>query len=270
MQVGLIGCGNMARALARGWARPLLCADPIADRARSLAAEVGGEALATNAEVAESAELVVLCHKPAQLEEVAREIAPRTRAVASILAATPLAALESAYPARPVYRFIPSLPVEVRQGAVVQAADSPTAVELGDGGEPSAQAPGANDRSNATLDEQVRNLFAELGSLVVLPDALLDAAMGLMSCGPAYVALVAEAQVDAGVRRGIPPREGAELVVQTLAGTAELLRRRNYDTLGVRREVTSPGGATARGLSALEHAGVRSAFSDALDAVLGR
>ena len=111
-------------------------------------------------------------------------------------------------------------------------------------------------------------LFAELGTLVVLPDALVDVAMGLMSCAPAYVALVAEAQIDAGVRRGIPAAQSAELVVQTLAGTAELLARRGNDTLAVRREVTSPGGVTARGLAALERGGLRAAFSDALDAVL--
>jgi pyrroline-5-carboxylate reductase len=255
MQIGLIGCGNMARALARGWGRPLLCADPVAGRAEALAAEVGGEALASNALVAERAELVVLCHKPSQLQDVARDVAPHAKAIASILAAVPLQALRDAYPERPVYRFIPSLPVEVRQGAVVQAADAPTD---GRGGQDGA------------LDAAVGDLFAELGTLVVLPDELLDVAMGLMSCAPAYVALVAEAQVDAGVRRGIPAPQGAELVVQTLAGTAELLRRRGHDMVAVRREVTSPGGLTARGLDALERAGLRSAFSEALDAVLAR
>jgi len=255
MKVGLIGCGNMARALARGWGRPLLCADPIAERARALAAEVEGEALASNTLVAERAELIVLCHKPGQLQDVAREVAPHAKAVASILATVSLDALKSAYPDRPVYRFIPSLPVEVRQGAVVQAADTPAASE--------------SDRARA-LDVEVRELFAELGTLVVLPDSLLDVAMGLMSCAPAYLALVAEAQVDAGVRRGIPAAQGAELVVQTLAGTAELLRRRGNDTIAVRREVASPGGLTARGLDALERAGVRAAFSAALDAVLAQ
>lgn len=249
MQIGLIGCGNMARALARGWGRPLLCADPIAERARSLAEEVGGEALAGNAEVAQRADLVVLCHKPAQLAMVAEEVAPHARAVASILAATPLAALQDAYPGRPVYRFIPSLPVEVRQGAVVQSA-------------------AVGDQGDSELDGDVSELFAQLGTLVVLDDSLLDVAMGLMSCGPAYVALVAEAQIDAGVRRGIPAGQGAELVVQTLAGTAELLRRRGNDTMSVRREVASPGGVTARGLAVLERGGLRSAFSDAMDAVL--
>ncbi len=248
MLVGLIGAGNMARALARGWQMPVLCADPVEERARALAAETGGEALAGNAQVAERADLVVLCHKPAQLQSVASEIAPQARAVASILAATPLQALHDAYPGKPVYRFMPSLPVEVRAGAVVQAAD------------------GAQHQST---DTAVRALFESLGTLVVLDDSRLDVAMALMSCAPAYVALVAEAQIDAGVRAGIPAWQGAELVVQTLAGTAELLRARDYDTLAVRREVASPGGITARGLDALERAGLRAAFSDALDAVLG-
>jgi pyrroline-5-carboxylate reductase len=219
----------------------------VAERARSLAAEVGGEALADNAEVAKRADLVVLCHKPAQLQAVAAEVAPHAKAVASILAATPLAALHEAYPGKPVYRFIPSLPVEVREGAVVQAA-APV--------------------QDAALDAEVAEQFASLGTLVVLDDSLVDVAMGLMSCAPAYVALVAEAQIDAGVRRGIPAAQGAELVVQTLGGTAELLRQRGNDTMAIRREVASPGGLTARGLDALERAGLRAAFSDALDAVL--
>jgi len=247
MKIGLIGCGNMARALARGWQLPVICADPVAERAEALAAEVGGEVASSNSQLASSADLVVLCHKPAQLAGVAEEVAPAANAVASILAATPLGTLKDAYPGRPVYRFIPSLPVEVRQGAVVQAA---------------------GPEQDPVKDREVAELFAGLGTLVVLDDGLVDVAMGLMSCGPAYVALVAEAQVDAGVRRGIPAAQGAELVIQTLAGTAELLRRRGNDTVAVRREVSSPGGLTARGLDALERAGLRSAFSDALDAVL--
>ena len=253
MDIGLIGCGNMARAMARGWGRPVLCFDPVAERAQTLAQETGGEALGSNAEVATRADLVVLCHKPAQLERIAAEVAPTAKAVASILAATPLSKLKSVYPDIPVYRFLPSLPAEVRGGAIVQASDP-------------KRAPGLAD---TPIDTEVRELFAELGTLVVLDDSLVDVAMGLMSCAPAYVALVAEAQVDAGTRRGIPPAQASVLVTATLAGTAELLRRRDYDTLAVRREVTSPGGVTARGLAALERGGLRAAFDDALDAVLG-
>jgi pyrroline-5-carboxylate reductase len=248
MQVGLVGSGNMARGMVRGWGRPVLCTDVLPGRAEALAQEVGGEAVASNAELARRADLVVLCHKPAQLEDVAAEIRDDAKAVASILGGVPLADVKAAYPGRPVYRFLPSTPVELRQGVVVRAEDA------------------EQDRA---LDEQVLALFAELGLLVEVADGLVDAAMGLMSCAPAYVALLAEAQVDAGVRHGLPPDKAAEMVVQTFAGTAALLRERGNDTLAVRREVTSPGGSTARGLAALERAGVRAAFHDALDAVLG-
>jgi pyrroline-5-carboxylate reductase len=249
VQIGLIGAGNMARGLALGWGRPVLCTDVLADRARALAEEVGGEALDSAAEVAQRADLVVLCHKPPQLEAVAAEAAPDARAVVSILAATPLADVRAAYPGRPVYRALPSTPVALRQGAVILAAD---------------------EEQDAALDEAVRDLFAQLGTLVVLDDGLIDVAMGLMSNAPAYYALVVEAQVDAGVRHGLTPDQASRLVVQTMAGTAELLRREGYDTLAVRRAVTSPGGSTARGLDALERGGVRAAFSAALDAILRR
>jgi pyrroline-5-carboxylate reductase len=244
MEIGLIGAGNMARALARGWGRPVLCTDLLPDRAEALARETGGEALSDGAEVARRADLVVLCHKPPQLEEVAASIRDHARAVASILGGVPLRALRAAYPDRPVYRLLPSIPVEVRQGVVLLARAEPQ-----------------------PLDDEVSALFDELGMLVPMDEPLIDVAMGLMSNAPAYYALVAEAQVDAGVRHGLPADRAGELVVQTMAGTAELLRRRGGDTLAVRREVTSPGGSTARGLDALERGGIRAAFSDALDAV---
>jgi pyrroline-5-carboxylate reductase len=239
----------MARGLALGWGRPVLCSDVLAERARALADEVGGEALASAAEVAQRADVVVLCHKPPQLASVAAEVAPHAKAIVSILAATALADVKTAYPDRPVYRILPSTPVEVRQGAVILAAD---------------------DEQDAALDAELRGLLEELGTLVVLDDAMVDVAMGLMSNAPAYYALVVEAQVDAGVRHGLTAEQASRLVVQTMAGTAELLRRQGHDTLAVRRAVTSPGGSTARGLDALERGGVRAAFSDALDAILKR
>ncbi|HEV3095371.1 MAG TPA: pyrroline-5-carboxylate reductase dimerization domain-containing protein [Solirubrobacteraceae bacterium] len=274
MRIGLIGCGNMARAMARGWGEPVLCFDPVTERAQALAQETGGEALGSGVEVARRADLVVLCHKPAQLRAVAQELASAAKAVASILAATPLAALREAYPGVPVFRFLPSLPAEVRAGAIVKALESGgVAGTLAGDSEASAggtQTSSGSTATNASVTAAVDELFGRLGVLVALDESLVDVAMGLMSCAPAYVALVAEAQVDAGVRRGIPPAQASELVTETLAGTAELLRRRGFDTLAVRREVASPGGITARGLAALERGGIRAAFSDALDAVLGK
>ncbi len=82
MNIGIIGAGNMARALARGWNRPVLCADPVHERALELAKLTGGQALEDNGQVAQATDLVVLCHKPAGLSAVAKEVAPHAKAVA--------------------------------------------------------------------------------------------------------------------------------------------------------------------------------------------
>ncbi len=246
MLIGLIGAGNMARAMAVGWGRPLVVSDPDRGRASALAEAVGGEAVGSNSDVAEAAEVIVLCHKPAQLAAVASEIHPKAQVVISILGGVAIADVRAAYPDAEVYRAMPSTPVELRQGVVVLAA---------------ADTPGLHR-------DTVRGLLGELGTLIELPEHQVDAAMQLMSCGPAYDSLVAEAQIEAGVRRGLPPDLATEMVIETMAGTAALLRERGGDTHAVRAAVTSPGGLTARGLAALERGGIRAAFHDAIDAVL--
>src|ERR1700730_1834723 len=107
MRVGLIGAGNMARAMARGWGDPVLCSDSGSGRAQALADELGGVAV-SNAEVADQADLVVLCHKPPQLEVVAAGIRGRAKAIASVLGATSLESLTAAYPDTPVFRLMPN------------------------------------------------------------------------------------------------------------------------------------------------------------------
>jgi pyrroline-5-carboxylate reductase len=249
MKIGLIGAGNMAVALARGWGDPVLVFDVFAPRAEALVEELGGAIAESAAELARGADLVVLCHKPAGLERVASSLGGEAKGVISILGGVPLSALKAAYGGTPVVRMLPSVPVEVRQGVSVHARDA---------------------GADATVEAAALELFRRVGPVVTLDEDLIDAAMGVMSCAPAYVALLAEAQVDAGVRAGLPADVAGELVGATFAGTAALLQARGMDTLGVRRSVTSPGGSTARGLAALEHAGVRAAFDDAMQAVLGR
>lgn len=247
MQVGLIGAGNMARALARGWGDPVLVSDGGSGRARELAAELGGEALDSNVEVADRADLVVLCHKPAQWLSVAQELRGHAKAVASVVGGVETGVLRQEYGV-PVFRFMPNTPVEVRRGVLCYSPEDDLDVEL---------------------EAQVLDLFGRLGHVVRVPERLIEAASAVMGVGPAYQALLAEAQVDAAVRHGLAPGLAGRLVVETMAGTAALLKIRDYDTLTVRREVTSPGGTTARGLAALERGGVRPAFQDAFDAVVG-
>jgi pyrroline-5-carboxylate reductase len=248
MRVGLIGAGNMAGALARGWGDPVLCSDSGSGRARALAEELGGEALDSNVEVAKRADLVVLAHKPYQLRTVAAEIAGEARAVASVLGGIKPGDLQEAYRGVPVFQLMPNTPVAVGRGVICYSPASGV---------------------DQALEAQVIALFERLGIVVTLPYELFEVAGAVMSVGPAYQALLAEAQVDAAIRHGLAAPVASQLVVETMAGTAALLAARDYDTLGVRREVTSPSGSTARGLAALERAGIRSAFNDAIDAVRG-
>lgn len=235
----------MASALARGWGEPVLCTDAIQARAQALVEELGGEVLTSNAELARRADVVFLCHKPDQLEAVAAEIGDHEAetAIVSILGGVPLDALRRAYPGRRVTRLMPNVAVEVKRGTICMAAES----DPPDG---------------------LTELLQRAATVVELPERQMEIATAVMGVGPAYVSLFVEAQVDAAVRLGMPPELAARLATETAAGTAQLLAERGYDTLAVRRMVTSPGGSTARGLAALEHGGLRAAFQAAAQAVV--
>lgn len=238
MQIGLIGAGNMGSAMARGWGRPVLASDSGSGRAAALVADLGGAAV-SNEEVAERADVVVLAHKPGQLEAVAEGLSPRR--VLSVLGGATVEQLQRAYPEARVTRAEPNTPVSVNEGVLV--------------------VPTGSD------DDGVLALLEELGRVVQVPEQLMGVAGAISGVGPAYVALVAEAWADAAIRAGLPAGVATDLVTETLAGAAALLREQ--DTLAVRRGVTSPGGTTARGLAALEREGVRRAFAAAMDDVTG-
>lgn len=250
MRIGVIGSGNLARALVRGWGEPVLLTDGGSGRAVELAAEVGGEALRSNAELTAQADLVVLCHKPYQLDAVAQGCGGEAKAIVSTLAGLSAAEVAAAWPSVPVIRVSPNTATELRQGVTVVAEPEPGAVE-------------------AELLDSVLALLGRLGLVVRVQERLMGAANAVSGVGPAYLALVAEAWTDAAVRHGLKPDQAAALVAATMSGTAALLEDRGGDTLGVRRAVTSPGGVTARGLDALERHGLRAAFAAAADEVLG-
>jgi pyrroline-5-carboxylate reductase len=242
MVVGFCGSGNMAAAIARGWQgefEQMLFSDSGSGRAASLAAELGGEA-ASNAEIGERADIVVLAVKPAKLAEAAAQLAG-AKVVLSLLGATSLETVAATLPGAETHRVMPNVAVEVRRGVLCLA------------GPPSPL---------------VREKLDVLGYVVELPDDDFDAATAVMGCAPAYLALAVEAIADAGAEDGLDPVLARELVVETAAGTAELLRRR--DPADVRRAVASPGGSTEAGLEALDREGAREAFAAAVRASLER
>lgn len=243
MVIGFCGSGNMAAAMARGWAGEvdrMLFTDSGSGRAEDLAEEVGGEAVGSNGELAESADVVVLAVKPAKLEEAAGELAA-AKTVVSLLGATALERVAAAFPGAEVVRVMPNVAVEVRRG-VLCVAGAP--------------------------DPELRAMLETLGHVVALPDEQFDAATAVMGCAPAYLALAVEAIADAGAEEGLEAEMARELVVETTAGTAELLRLRH--PADVRMAVASPGGSTEAGLEALDREGARGAFEAAVRASLER
>jgi pyrroline-5-carboxylate reductase len=243
MIVGFVGAGNMAGAMARGLegeADGLLFTDSGSGRAKDLATEVGGNAVASNGELAQRADVVVLAVKPAKLDDVAGELA-EAKVVVSLLGATSLERVQAAFPKAEVVRVMPNVGVEVRKGVLVVAGE---------------------------LDAELRTMLEGLGHVVELPDRQFDAATAVMGCAPAYLALAVEAIADAGVADGLDPELARELVVETAAGTADLLRVRHPADL--RKAVASPGGSTEAGLEALDRTGVREGFEAAVRASLER
>jgi pyrroline-5-carboxylate reductase len=242
----------MAGAMARGWARAdggpggMLFSDSGSGRAKRLAEELGGETRSSLAQLAADVDLVVLAVKPAALERVAGELSD-SRAVLSVLGATPLQSLREALPQVPVMRALPNVAAEVGRGVTCYSAP--------------------DGMDGATRDEIV-GLLERLGMAVEVEERMLDVVTAVSGCSPAYVALFVEALADAGVREGLDARLAHELVIETFAGTAELLRDR--DTLSVRRAVVSPGGSTAAGLAALERGAARAVLAEAVRASLER
>src|SRR5919109_2485792 len=252
MRLGFAGSGNMAAALARGWAageggpETMLFCDLDAERARALAAEVRGETRGSLPELARDADVLVLAVKPGALDDVARELEGEASALISVLAATTTGRVAEAFPRVPVLRVMPNQPVEVRRGVLCY----PQPLQMPD------------DLLAALLE-----LLGLLGHLVRLEERLVDPAMAVMSSSPAYIALVAEALARAGEREGLEPRLSGELVARALAGTAELLLKK--DPAAIRAAVASPAGATEAGLSQLEGV-VEGAFANAVTASLER
>jgi pyrroline-5-carboxylate reductase len=248
MKLGFIGAGNMASALARGIGEPALVADIDEAKARALADAVGGEAVGSNAELAERADAVVLAHKPKQLEEVAADAAGRTDTVISILAATSTESLSQAYPGAAIHRFIPNMPVEVRRGVLCYVPG-----------------PGAAEPQRG----EILDLMRRVGEVIELDDEpLIEPAMALMSCGPAFMALVAESFAEAGAAHGLDPEDAMRMVVETMGGTATWLAEHGYDGPDLRARVATPGGTTEQGLIRLEENGLRDVIRRAVDGVV--
>jgi pyrroline-5-carboxylate reductase len=252
MIIGFAGAGSMAAALAQGWATAergpdsMLFCDAGSGRARRLAKRVEGEAVESLAELALRSDAVLLAVKPTALHTAAGLLDGESKAIVSVLGATPVTRLRELFPGIPVVRVMPTVAVEVQSGAICHAP-----IDL---------------ETDGAVGSRLLELLDELGHLVEVPDELMDQATAVMGCSPAYLAVVVQNIAEEGAAEGLDPDQSYELVIEAFAGTVELLRR--YDPITVRTAVASPGGSTEAGLEALADAGAADAFRAAVRASL--
>lgn len=251
----LVGGGRMGEALLGGlleahWAAPgeLCVVERIDERRRELAARYPDVTISDTVVAAQGAIVAV---KPGDVDEACRQLAVvGVERVLSIAAGVTTAALEAALGGGvPVVRAMPNTPAVVGFGA-------------------SAIAAGAS----ATDDDMAwaGSILEAVGVVVRVKEVQLDAVTGLSGSGPAYVFLVAETLIEAGVLMGLTREVAEVLAVQTIRGSAELLHSSDEHAAALRAAVTSPGGTTAAGLHQLELGGVRGAFLSAVRAATER
>ncbi len=259
-QLAILGTGRMGEALLggllrSGWARPeqLWCTVRTADRAQRLAETYGVRADTDSAAAAAEADVVVIAVKPQTIRALLDEIAPKVRpeqTVISVAAGVPTSTFEELFiEGVPVVRVMSNVPVLVDEAM-------------------SAVAPGRYaTEEHLAVAEQV---LAHVGKVVRLAEEHLDSVTALSGSGPAYFFLLAEAMIDAGILLGLSRDVATELIIQTMVGSAKMLRDTGRHPVELRESVTSPGGTTIAAIRVLEEERVRAAFLNAIEAAKHR
>ncbi|MFE4002866.1 pyrroline-5-carboxylate reductase [Nocardioides sp. YIM B13467] len=257
MTIAIIGAGNMGGAVLAGLleaghaTESVIVVEAREEQAAALREKHGIRTLPAT-EAAAEADVVVLAVKPYGVVPVLESIASSLRqgtTVVSLAAGVPTSAMEPAVPdGVSVVRVMPNTPALVGEGM-------------------SAVAGGAKATPEAI--EAAADLMSAVGKVVTVPESQIDAVTAISGSGPAYVFMVAEAWIEAGVHLGLTRDDATTLVIQTLTGSAKLLESGTHPAI-LREQVTSPGGTTAAALGALEQNGLRAAFLEATRAAYVR
>ena len=258
MTVAILGAGVMGETVVSGLVRSgrspgdLMLSERRSERAAELR-ERYGVAVVGNVEAATKADTLVLVVKPQDMTDLLDEIAPVVRAgqlVISLAAGITTALIESRLPdGVAVVRVMPNTPALVDEGMA--------AISRG------------THCDEAHLVE-AEELLRATGRVIRVPEKQQDAVTAISGSGPAYLFFVVEAMIEAGVHLGLPRSTATELVVQTMVGSAKMLRETGEHPTVLRERVTSPGGTTAAAVRKLEDHKVRAAFMTALESARDR
>jgi pyrroline-5-carboxylate reductase len=249
-KVGIIGAGKIGGSLLQRLSESGgfdLGVSDIHPEQLSLYRESGIRTTSSNRELADASDLLIVAVKPWDVTQVMEEVSPAfegtDKAVTSVAAGVSIDRIsEYLPPGTAILRVMPNVCASVGLGSAVVTA---------------------NEAGRAALPT-VMDIFRHVGDVQELPERLFDAATALHGSGPAYVALFADALIQAGVREGIPRDVARRLVIGTIGGTSVLLKERSAHQ--VRDEVMTPGGTTAAAFVAMEKAGFVAAVYDGVEA----
>ncbi len=257
-QLAILGAGVMGETLLSGLIRAgrriddLMVGEKRSERAHELT-ERYGVTVVSNTEAAQKADTLALVVKPQDMGDLLAEIAPVVRPgqlVVSLAAGITTGYLEARLPEGvAVVRVMPNTPALVDEGMAAISRGSHC------------------DESHL---QEAEELMASTGKVLRVPERQQDAVTAISGSGPAYLFFVVESMIEAGVHLGLPRATASELVVQTVVGSAKLLRETGEHPTVLRERVTSPGGTTAAAIRELEDHKVRAAFLTALEAARDR
>lgn len=259
-KIAFVGSGVMAEAMIKGLLRQGLvvpshisASGPRPERGQELFDRYAVQTTVNNVEAAASAEIVVLSVKPQVLCPVLEELGGHVSSdalVLSIVAGAKMDTIQRMLSTPAVVRVMPNTPAQIGMGISVWSA------------------------TEATTDEQRGQSLAILRALgeevYVEDERYLDMATALSGTGPAYVFLLMEAMVDAGVHLGFSRHVSERLVIETLRGSVEYARQSPRHLAALRNQVTSPGGTSAEAIYHLEKGGLRTVLSRAIWAAYQR
>jgi len=258
--LAIIGAGRIGRALLRGLLRSgkvdvdqVVCTVRHQERGEEIAQAHGVRVTTDNHAAVSEADVVLIALKPQTILGVLDEIGSAFHAgqtVISVAAGTRTSAIESRLPPEvPVVRVMTNTPVQVDEAmSVVSAGEHASEHDL----------------------LVTEGILEHVGRVVRVEEEYLDSVTALSGSGPAYFFLLAEAMIDAGILLGLPRDLSTELIVQTMVGSAKMLRDSDRHPVELREMVTSPGGTTIAAIRELEGARVRAAFLDAIEAAKRR
>lgn len=259
ISIGIIGSGNMGKALVLGMLRSknfttfqIMASDVDRNQREALAKVAGISVTDSNIALAKFARIIVLAVKPQGMDAVLAELAPAMQPhhlIISIAAGIPLARLEKHLSKNPVMRVMPNTPALVGKGiSAICAGSKATTAHL----------------------ESASAILRCVGEVILAPESWMDAVTATSGSGPAYVFYFIEALIAAAVELGIDAQAANKLVVETFAGSIALLQSSGESPEALRKRVTSPGGTTEAALRVLDEAGIRAILAQALRAAANR